>query len=292
MKDRILNWRFWPLFFKELNELRRNRRLIGMMLLPPTLNLVLLGFAMNPEVKDLRLGIVDESRSAESRELISAFAESKSFVPAAYYSSVEELTRALSGGELEAGLVVPSDFATKRVRSEVAEVQLLVDSVNSNTGSIAGGYAARVISALNEKISLNKTSVQPARVESRVSLFYNAGLQNSWFIVTGMIGMLLVMLGSLVASASMVKEKEVGTVEQLLMTPAGSAEIILAKMAPIFLLLSVDIVLSAVVGNFVFGVPLRGSFHCFLYRACCVCFQVSASARSSPRSLVHNSRRS
>jgi ABC-2 type transport system permease protein len=260
MLEKLLNWRFWPLFFKELNELRRNRRLIGMMLLPPTLNLVLLGFAMNPEVTDLRLGIVDESRSAESRELISAFAESKSFVPAQYYGSVDELSRALSGGELEAGLVIPSDFATKRTRGEIADVQLLVDSVNSNTGGIAGGYAARVTGALNEKISLTKKSVQPARAYSRVSLFYNAGLQNSWFIVTGMIGMLMVMLGSLVASSSMVKEKEVGTVEQLLMTPAGSAEIILAKMAPIFLLLSLDIGLSVAVGNIVFGVPVRGSF--------------------------------
>jgi len=169
------------------------------------------------------------------------------------------LSRALSGGELEAGLVVPSDFAEKRQRREVAEVQFLVDSVNSNTGSIAGGYASRVIGALNEKIALRKSGVQPARVTSRVSLFYNPGLENSWYIVTGMIGMLMVMLGALVASASMVKEKEVGTVEQLLMTPAGSAEIILAKMAPIFLLLSIDIGLSAAVGNFVFGVPMRGS---------------------------------
>jgi len=256
MLDRILNWRFWPLFFKELNELRRNRRLIGMMLLPPTVNLVLLGFAMNPEVTDLRLGIVDESRTAQSRELISAFTESKSFVPAGQFSSVEELSQALSQGELEAGLVIPTDFAEKRTRREVAEVQLLVDSVNSNTGAIAGGYAARVIGALNEKIALSKSS---ARAYSRVSLFYNAGLENSWFIITGMIGMLMVMLGALVASAAMVKEKEVGTVEQLLMTPAGSAEIILAKMAPIFLLLSIDIGLSAAVGNFVFGVPLRGS---------------------------------
>lgn len=260
MLERILNWRFWPLFFKELNELRRNRRLVGMMLVPPTLNLVLLGLAMNPEVTDLRLGIVDESRTAESRELVSAFTESKSFVTAGYYPSVAELSRALSMGELEAGIVIPSDFATKRTRREVVEVQFLVDSVNSNTGSIAGGYAARIIGALNEKISLNRSSIQPARAESRVSLFYNAGLQNSWFIVTGMIGMLLVMLGSLVSSAAMVKEKEVGTVEQLLMTPAGSGEIILAKMAPIFLLLSLDIGLSAAVGSFVFGVPIRGSF--------------------------------
>jgi len=270
MLDRILNWRFWPLFFKELNELRRNRRLVGMMLVPPTLNLVLLGLAMNPEVTDLRLGIVDESRTTESRELVSAFTESKSFVAAGHYASVAELSRALSMGELEAGIVVPSDFATKRSRGEVAEVQFLVDSVNSNTGGIAGGYAARIIGALNEKISLNKSSVQPARAVSRVSLFYNAGLQNSWFIVTGMIGMLLVMLGSLVSSAAMVKEKEVGTVEQLLMTPAGSAEIILAKMAPIFLLLSLDIGLSTAVGSFVFGVPIRGSF-ALLYCAGMLC---------------------
>ena len=190
---------------------------------------------------------------------MSAFAESRSFVPAGQYRSIEELSRALSMGELEAGVVIPSDFATKRTRGEVAEVQFLVDSVNSNTGGIAGGYASRVIAALNEKISLRKSSVQPARASSRVSIFYNPGLQNSWFIVTGMIGMLMVMLGALAASAAMVKEKEVGTVEQLLMTPAGSGEIILAKMAPIFLLLSLDIGLSAVVGDFVFGVPLRGS---------------------------------
>src|SRR5262247_3338672 len=114
MLERILNWRFWPLFFKELNELRRNRRLIGMMLLPPTVNLVLLGFAMNPEVTDLRLGVVDESRTVQSRELISAFTESKSFVPAGQFTSIDELSRALSKGELEAGLVIPSDFAEKR----------------------------------------------------------------------------------------------------------------------------------------------------------------------------------
>ena len=270
MWEKILNWRFWPLFMKELNELRRNRRLVGMMLVPPTLNLILLGFAMNPEVTNLRLGVVDESRTAESRELISAFSESRSFVSSGYYRSVAELSEALSGGELDAGIVIPPDFATKRTRRETAEVQFLVDSVNSNTAGIAGGYAARVVGALNEKILLSRATVEPVRTSSKVSLLYNPGLENSWFIVTGMIGMLLVMLGALVASASMVKEKEVGTVEQLLMTPAGSAEIILAKMAPIFVLLSADIGISALVGNLVFGLPIRGSF-ALLYVAGMLC---------------------
>jgi len=261
--ERILNWRFWPLFIKELNEIRRNRRLVLMMLVPPTLNLVLLGFAMNPEVTDLKLGVVDESHTAESREVVSAFSESRSFKPTGNYKSVEELSVALSQGALNAGIVIPSDFATKRARRETAEIQFLVDSVDSNTASIAGGYASRVISSLNEKIALTRTTVQPAKATSKVSLLYNPGLENSWFIITGMIGMLLVMLGAAIAAASMVKEKEVGTVEQLLMTPAGSAEIILAKMSPIFLLLSITIGLSVGVGRIIFGVPVRGSMFLF-----------------------------
>src|SRR5262249_3813270 len=135
MLDRILNWRFWPLFFKELNELRRNRRLIGMMLFPPTVNLVLLGFAMNPEVTDLRLGVVDESRTVQSRELVSAFTESKSFKPAGNFKSIAELSHALSRGDLEAGFVFPSDFAGESTRARVAGVQRPVVIVDLNTSS-------------------------------------------------------------------------------------------------------------------------------------------------------------
>jgi drug efflux transport system permease protein len=259
MFAKLLNHRFWPLFIKELNELRRNKRLVAMMLLPPTLNIVLLGFAMNPEVTNLKLGIVDESRTAESRAVISAFRESRSFTAAGYYTSADELGKALNDGTLNAGIVIPSDFATKRTRNETAEIQFLVDGVDSNTAGIAGGYASRVIASMNEKIVLSRTNVSRAQARSRVSLLYNPGLENSWFIVTGMIGMLLVMLGSAIASTAMVKEKEVGTVEQLLMTPAGSAEIILAKMSPIFLTLSLTIALALIVGGVVFGVPIRGS---------------------------------
>ena len=93
MLQNFLNWRLWPLFIKELNELRRNRRLVTMMLVPLTLNPVLLGFAMNPEVTNLKLGIVDESRTAQSRELISAFNESRSFVPAGYSRLRRNLVR-------------------------------------------------------------------------------------------------------------------------------------------------------------------------------------------------------
>jgi len=264
--ERVLNWRLWPLFRKEMRQIRRNHKLVAMMVIPPTLNLVLLGFAMNPEVTNLRLGVVDESRTAESRELVSAFTESRSFQLVGDYQSTAEIGAALSAGELDAGLVIPADFATQRTRGQSADVQFLVDGVNSNTAAIAGGYATRIVADLNQHIAIVRQSNAasagrraPQRAFSRVSLLYNPGLKNSWFIVTGMIGMLLVMLGVAVSSSAMVKEKEMGTVEQLLMTPADGAEIIVAKIAPIFLLLSLDIGLSVLVGYLVFDLPVRGS---------------------------------
>lgn len=263
--NKLLNWRLWPLCMKELRQIRRNGKLVAMLVIPPTLNLVLLGFAMNPEVTNLKLGVVDESRTAESREVVSAFSESRSFQIHRSYQSSEALGEALSAGELDAGLVIPSDFAKRRMNGETAEIQILVDGVNSNTAAIAGGYATRIVSALNQKVTVvqgvNGTPSSSARggALSRVLLLYNPGLKNSWFIVTGMIGMLLVMLGIGVSSSAMVKEKEVGTIEQLLMTPADGAEIIVAKIAPIFLLLSLDIGLSVGVGYLVFDLPVRGS---------------------------------
>src|SRR5215467_3279676 len=152
--NKLLNWRLWPLCAKEMRQIRRNGKLVAMLIIPPTLNLVLLGFAMNPEVTNLRLGLVDESRSIESREVVSAFNESRSFQLHQQYQSTEALGHALSAGDLDAGLVIPADFAKRRMNGETAEIQILVDGVNSNTAAIAGGYATRIVSALNQKVTV------------------------------------------------------------------------------------------------------------------------------------------
>ena len=258
--------RFWPLFMKELRQIKRNRKLVMMLIMPPTVNLVLLGFAMNSEVKNVKLGVADYSRTAESRELASAFVECGAVRIAETFDSAEALGEALSAGRLDAGVVVPQDYARLRARGQTAEVQILVDGVDSNRAGIAAGYAARVVAALNERpggagVAARTTDVSGGGggAEPRVAVLYNPGLRTSWFIVTGTIGLLMVMIGSLVASASMVNEKESGTIEQLLMTPANSTEIITAKVAPIMLLLSGDILLAVGVVRLVFDVPVRGS---------------------------------
>jgi ABC-2 type transport system permease protein len=336
----VVGLRFWPLMAKELRQIRRNRRLVISLVIPPTAMIIIFGFALNPEVTGLRLGVVDFSRSAESRELVSALGESRAFTVKGYYSSSDELGSELSKGNLDIGIVLPWDFARKRARKETANVQLLLDGVNTNTAQIAGGYAALVIRSLNARIieaapaaiaaaplasappaqrapgvpaqsapsELPKTSPssgppavstqmsplqaaggqmpgppsasangtesvtpQPIRINSdgpkigrasiitRIALLFNPGLQNSWFIITGTLGILLVLNGSVVSAASMIKEKEVGTIEQLLMTPATATEITIAKMGPLFLLLLGEVLLGLLVGYVVFGVPVRGS---------------------------------
>lgn len=259
--DRILGARIWALFLKEMRQIRNDRRLMITLVVPPTIQLIIFGFALNPEVTNLRLGVVDESRTMASRQLVSAFVESHSFYIANYYGSTEEIGQALSEGDLDAGLIIPSDFARRRDRGVTADVQLLIDAVDYNTAGIAAGYAERIIASLNGQIGLQITGRPKAgeSITACIALLYNSGLQNAWFIITGVLGILLVLNGSLVSSASMVKEKEIGTVEQLLMTPAQSSEIIIAKMAPLFLLLLLDIVLSLAVGSIFFGVPVRGS---------------------------------
>ena len=270
MIRKIFNLRLWSLFIKEFHQIRRNRRLVILLIIPPTLNLILFGLALNPDFENLRLGVVDYSATPESRDLVSAFAEALVFRLDAYYSSPDELGRAIEKGRLDAGLVIPRDFAKDRLRHETAHVQLLVDAVNANTATIVGGYAARIIGSLNQKIAI---STVRAAVKPHLTLLYNPGLKSSWFITTGIIGLLLVLQGSVVSSASLVREKEMGTIEQLLMTPASSYELLIAKIAPIFLLLAFDIVLALTVARLVFGVPMRGSLFLFFFSAslCVIC---------------------
>src|SRR5216684_1084102 len=177
---------FWSrlgaLIRKEFNQIRRDRRLAMSLIVPPTLQLLLFGFALDSTVSNLRLGVVDDARSPESRELSAVMTQSKSFRLAGTYSSAGELGKAISQGDIH------------------AEFRRMASSPVSRRGGVL---------------------LQPA-------FLYNPGLVTAWFIVTGTFGTLLILNGSLVASTAMIKEREAGTVEQLLMTPAGTTEIVVA----------------------------------------------------------------
>src|SRR5579863_6718861 len=266
----FFGYRIRALLKKEFAQMRRDRRLIGSLVVFPTLQLLLFTLVLNATVSNLKLGIIDDSRTPESRGLTSTLTESKSFKLAGYYYSVEKLGNAISRGDVDAGVIIPFTYAKDLQRGRPVTVQLLLNAMNANTAAIAQGYAEGVIqtynaglptSGLHSKFTQITVSDISHRGLARLSgaYLYNPGLVASWFVVTGIFGLLLVMNGAMVASTSMVKEREAGTIEQLLMSPAGTYEIIVAKIAPLFLVLFVMVAFAIVLMKIVFSVPFEGS---------------------------------
>lgn len=263
--------RLHALMRKEFNQIRRDRRLALSLIVPPTLQLLLFGFALDSTVSNLRLGVVDDSRTRESRTLTAAMSESKSFRPANTYFSTDALGAAISRGDLDAGLVIPYDYARNLQRGRQATVQILLNGVNANTAAVGQGYSEAIIQSYNRAlvgqsgldarfIRTGATQVsRPGQITLHPAFLFNPGLVNSWFIVTGTFGVLLILNGSLISSTAMIKEREAGTVEQLLMTPAGTAEIVIAKITPLFLILLVMVMLAIGLMKFVFDIPFRGN---------------------------------
>ena len=269
---RLFTGRFWALALKELRQIRRDRRLTLSLIVPPVLQVLLFGFALDSEVRDLRMGVVDESRTPESRELISVLTQNPTFRLTGSYATSGLLGQALARGRLDVGVVIPKDYAKDRLRGRAVTVQVLLNAANANTAQTAQGYVESAVAFLNT-VGPDGTAggVRVTPVELRGAFLYNPGLVNAWFIVTGVFGTLIILNGSLVSAATMIREKERGTVEQLLMTPASALEVVAAKLVPLFLLLMIMVSLVLTVGWAVFRVPFRGSVLLVLLAcACCV----------------------
>src|SRR5579863_896900 len=265
----FFGYRIRALLKKEFAQMRRDRRLIGSLVVFPTLQLLLFTLVLNATVSNLKLGIIDDSRTPESRGLTSTLTESKSFKLAGYYYSVEKLGDAISRGDVDAGVIIPFTYAKDLQRGRPVTVQLLLNAMNANTAAIAQGYAEGVIQTYNASLPTDGLHAKFTQVTvsdvghrgvARLSgaYLYNPGLVASWFVVTGIFGLLLLMNGTMVAATSMVKEREAGTIEQLLMSPAGTYEIIVAKIAPLFVVLFLMVVFAIVLIKLAFDVPFQG----------------------------------
>jgi len=272
----IFNQRFRALVLKEFNEIRRDRRLMLSLLVPPILQLTLFGFALSASVANLRLGVVDESKTPESRKLVAILTESESFRLGGYYFSTDQLGNAISQSRLDAGVVIPYDYARDLHSGHSATVQFLLNATNANTATIGQSYAEGIIQVYtaglqNQGIHSSLRQVAASQVSRRgqvqlmPAFIYNPGLIDSWFIVTGVFGLLLIMNSSLVSSAAMVRERETGTMEQLLMSPASTTEIIIAKIVPLFVLLCAMMLMCIATLKIAFHIPFHGSLPYVLF---------------------------
>ena len=289
----IFNHRLGALLLKEFSQIRRDRRLALVLILPPTLQLLLLGFALSADVTNIKLAAVDACRTEQSRELVATLSESRSFRLVGYYLSVDQLGDAISRGQIDAGVVIPYDYDKNLERGRTTTVQFILNAINANTAAISQGYAEGVIQSYNAGLrgsglhaSFQQIGAQTADHRGRAQLYpaylYNPGQKDSWFIVTGVLGMLLILNSCLVASAAMVKEREAGTMEQLLMSPAANSEIIIAKVTPLFVLLFMTAILGAAVMKLAFGVPFHGKLPLVLVGAAlCVLSGISIGTVNS-----------
>jgi ABC-2 type transport system permease protein len=277
---------------KELLHIVRDRRSLAMALAVPLLMLILFGYALTLDVDRIPTLIYDSDRTPRSRDLIAQFSGSRYFQILGYVNDYGTIERKIDQDQCLLGLVIQRNFSRDLVAGRKAEVQLIFDGSDSNTASIAKGYADALLQAYSGRIRTREmdrragAKIDPP-VDGRIRVLYNSELKSRNYIVPGLISVILAIITALITSLTIAREWEMGTMEQLLSTPLRPAELVLGKMAAFFSVGFVDTLISVVVAVLVFDVPLRGNplflivTSClFLIGSLCWGILISALARS------------
>jgi len=244
--------------------LRDSRSLIIIVIMPPIL-VLLFGYGVNLDLKGLPVYVYDRDGSQQSQDLLKRFQASDYFHIVRVVNGYPALTRALDDGHAKMGLVVPWDFSERLRAGGPVQVQALVDGTDDNTANVLIGYTQAVVQGYSSDIQLNwlrehGQAVQPAPVSVETRTWYNEDLESSAFIVPGVLALVMSVIGAFLASLTIAREWERGTMEQLISTPVSALEIMLGKLTPYFVLGMADVVVCALIAIYWFQVPLRGSF--------------------------------
>jgi len=245
---------------KEFLELRQDPKLFGIVIVAPILQLTMLGYAATTDVKDVPVVVVDQDRSVESRELVSRFEASSNFVVVGAASSIREVDEYLDTGQAWMALNIPADYGERIRRSEPATIQVVADGTDANSTNVALGYAGSLVSGYSRELAAahGQGSATPL-ISADVRVWFNPGLESRDFMIPGILALLLLVVTTNLSSMAIVREKELGTLEQLNVTPLSRWELIVGKLLPYALLGMVDVLLVIAVALGWFEVPLRGS---------------------------------
>lgn len=253
---RIRQAAFWPMLWKEFAQLKRDRFTFAMMTVLPAVQLALFGYAIRTEVRNLPTVILDESRTAQSRELLVAWENTENFTFTSEVVGRDAIRQAIASGEARAAVVIPPDYATDLKRGRTASAQVIVDAADPLASQAAIGGAAQAGQVVAMRLR-GDPAVLP--LELRVRPWYNPTLDSATYIVPGIIGILLSLTLILIMSISIVRERERGTLEQLIVTPIDRPSLMLGKMTPFVLIGYIQMTVVILLGWLLFDVPLRGS---------------------------------
>lgn len=254
--------RLSSLLLKELIQFSRDRVLILLILWLYTVEVVLCAYALTFDVKHLPLVAVDLDRTPASRRLLDSFTVTEAFDLAGHAESMESSAPWLQSGRATLAIVIPQGFQRELARGAAPAVQVLLDGSNSNTASIARGYVLQILGRFHSQ-EVAHTGQVPLAAQPVVRIWYNPQLAFSQFMVLSMVALAAFMVGMIHPAASIVREKEIGTIEQLMVTPIRIGELFLAKTAPTLAVGLLSVFPSLLIVWW-FGVPLRGSLLLFL----------------------------
>ena len=254
---RLRGWLLWPMLWKEFVQMRRDRLTLAIMLVIPAFQLMIFGFAIRTDVRHLPTLVLDESRSSESRALVQVMENTGNFRVIGTVGSRAELKRRIDAGEARAGVVIPPGFQRDVKRGRGAQAQVIVDAADPMASQSA--LSGAMLAAQARSAELAGVAARTPPLEVRVRPWYNPALRSEVYIVPGIIGVLLSLTMILVTSLAVTRERERGTLEQLIVTPIDKTSMMLGKILPFVLVGYVQMTVVLVLGRFLFRVPVRGS---------------------------------
>ncbi|MGH7570852.1 MAG: ABC transporter permease [Gemmatimonadota bacterium] len=257
---------------KERRQLLRDPRTRMIVFVAPILQLLVFGYAVNTDIRNVPTVVVDRDVTADSRRLVEAFTASGRFRIVERSLRPSTIPRALDRGDAIVGLEIPAGFSADLAAGRSPKVQVLVDGTNSNTGTVALGYANRIVrrfaaDALREAAAQHGRGSLPAGVDLRARAWYNPDLESRDYNVPAVVGAVLMLMCLLLTALAVARERETGTLEQLMVTPLTPAELMVGKTVPVAVVGLIDLALVTTVAVAWFQVPFRGSILALLLAA-------------------------
>ena len=257
--------RLKQMLIKEFIQVLRDKRTRIILIVPPIVQMLIFGYAATFEIRHVPTIVLDLDHSQESRDLVSRFTSSPYFEVERQLTRSRQIRDLIDSGDATVGLEIDAGFAQKLRKGETAPVQVIVDATNSNTALIASAYITQIALSFAQNYQTDRINrIAPQMIEPMPSVsldqrpWYNANLSSRWFFVPGVIGSLTLVLVITLTAFAVVREREIGTLEQIMVTPIRPAEFILGKTLPFFLIGLFDVSLIALVGTLWFQVPFRG----------------------------------
>jgi len=250
---------------KEFLQILRDPHTLYIVLAIPVVQMFLLGYTATTDVRNIPLAVVDLDRSASSRRLLDAYRAADYFRLAFDVDSEDQLRQLIDGGEARAGLIIPADFNERLLGGATAPVSFVIDGSDPSVASTALAAAELIGQSVSTRIALERSqsaglaSAAAPGLEVRPQVWFNPDMVSAYFMVPALIGMILQLLTTMLTATAIVRERERGTIEQLIVTPIRSSELILGKIAPYVLIALFNTVEVLLVGTLWFGVPVRGS---------------------------------